>query len=137
VKHDPVQIIIARNAAQSWRLKPNGHCGIFLMMKPVTLLLMSVLLPLPVAAATGSDSDRIYTHRAVDGDTLTASNRFLIRKTEWQLLQKHNHRQSKPHPGRHQHSHSGVPDAHRAGIVTVEQHAAGRSSAGTTAKGQL
>lgn len=61
------------------------------MMKPVTLLLMSVLLSLPVAAATGSDSDRIYTHRAVDGDTLIKlANRFLIRKTEWQLLQKHN-----------------------------------------------
>ena len=74
------------------------------MMKPVTLLLMSVLLSLPVAAATGSDNDRIYTHRAVDGDTLIKlANRFLIRKTEWQLLQKHNaianpNRVPGPHP---------------------------------------
>ncbi len=61
------------------------------MMKPVTRLLMLVLFALPVAAATGSDKERIYTHRAVDGDTLIKlANRFLIRKAEWQVLQQHN-----------------------------------------------
>lgn len=42
------------------------------------------------ALAQASDS-RIYTYRAINGDTLIKlANRFLIRKNDWQVLQKNN-----------------------------------------------
>ncbi len=54
-------------------------------------LLFSLLFVFPAAAAVDADASLMYTYSAVNGDTLIKlANRFLIRKNEWQVLQKHN-----------------------------------------------
>ena len=51
------------------------------------LVAFAVLTSGPLRA----EESRIYTYRAVEGDTLIKlANRFLIKKNEWQVLQKHN-----------------------------------------------
>jgi hypothetical protein len=61
------------------------------MKKSAVSFLLLSFLALPVGASVEPGDARIYTHRAVNGDTLLKlANRFLIRKTDWAALQKNN-----------------------------------------------
>lgn len=54
-------------------------------------LLFPLIFAFPAGATVDADTTRMYTYSAVNGDTLIKlANRFLIRKNDWQVLQKHN-----------------------------------------------
>ncbi len=65
------------------------------MTKTISVLLVSMLLAATgaasVAAASTAEPIQYFVHNAVEGDTLIGlSNRYLVKRHEWQLLQKIN-----------------------------------------------